>query len=125
MQQHGTSSIFDSSFKRNQQRSFSSAKSDSYDPHSSLPCGSAVEVFTADALDREVHARFKCVVRNVCYWSEWLSIDLIDGAMKKSFGEHTVGAKQINIQCREDVSCENPLTIGVKLPPEGPMLERE
>mmetsp|Transcript_5233 Transcript_5233/g.11858 ORF Transcript_5233/g.11858 Transcript_5233/m.11858 type:complete len:2963 (-) Transcript_5233:1016-9904(-) len=119
---HGPGSIFDGSFKRTEQRRlhrvppFSPAESESSNPSSSLQCGAAVEVFSTDALDREIDVRFNCVVRNECYWSEWLNIGLLDGTMKKTVGEHTVGAKQINIQCRNS-SGDNPLTIGVKLSP--------
>merc|ERR1712194_572827 len=49
------------------------------------------------------------------YWSDWLTIELIDNcSMRKTFGEHSVRAKQLNVQCKNG-PCENPLTIGVKL----------
>ncbi|KAL7555190.1 hypothetical protein ACHAWF_018839 [Thalassiosira exigua] len=117
-------SVFDSSLSRDEHRSqcqgtvsFSSKEMKPHVTHSSLQCGSAVEVFTEDNLQTAVTARFKCVVRGETYWSDWLTIELRDGTMKKSMSDRAVGV--INVQCRNG-SSENPLTIGAKLTPRSP-----
>ena len=114
--QNGTStSIFDSSCKR-QQHGASSVSPAEYADCPYLKCGSAVEVFSTDAQDL-VYARFKCIAGGGCYWSEWLCIGLVDCALKKTFDDHAIASKQVNIQCRKNHLCDNPLTIGVKLSP--------
>ena len=115
--QNGTSnSIFDSSSKRLNQQHTSISPAEYVDcPY--LKCGGAVEVFSADAQDL-VYARFKCIVGGGYYWSEWICIGLVDCTMKKkTFDDHAIASKQVNIQCRKNHLCDNPLTIGVKLSP--------
>ena len=114
MQQDGKASSFDGSFKRSVQRRLQTEEFKS--KSSSLQCGGAVEVFTADALEREIHARFKCNVGNEYLWSEWLCVGLGGAGLNMSLGDHTSSAKQINIECKND-SSGSPLAIGVKLSP--------
>jgi len=99
-------SVFDSSLKRTDQNTTA---------NDSLQCGGAVEIYTPDR-DCQVYARFKCIVGDGCYWSEWLCINLVDGKMKRDCDEYVLESKQVNIKCN-DGSCDNPLTIGVKLSP--------
>ncbi|KAL7473779.1 hypothetical protein ACHAXS_014457 [Conticribra weissflogii] len=87
---------------------------------SNLQCGKSVEIFAETSFDKYFYARFKCIVRDCSFWSEWVKIGVSEGTMRKARSTDREASKQINLQCI-DPSGDRTLTIGARLLPRLPI----
>ena len=105
MNEYEVKSTFDSSQLRKERNLLRGKESRTLSVANYLQCGSATEIFATNASETKLYARFKCIVRGECSWSDWLEV-CING--------HGRNSKQVNIQCKGPLN-DSPLTLGAKL----------